>query len=403
MPANFGGALRMYHILRLLAERHDVTLVMYGTDRDRELVQQQFGGMLKRLHVVRPTSFAFYHRRLSQFYAFWSSHSFFWMFGKSPEMQGVIDDIFSREPFDVVLAEFPLTASFDMNTDAVKIVDEHNVEYDNFYRTFKVLRSPVRKVHYYREYKKTRVEELSVCRKMDAIFVTSEKDRGLLEREIQGKPKFVIPNGVDTNYFVPSFDETEEFSLVFTGSMGYVPNSDGIIYFLDEIFPKIKRQLPGTKIYIVGSKPPEDLRRRASHDVIVTGYVDDVRPYVWRSSVYVVPLRMGGGTRLKVLEGLSMRKPIVTTSIGCEGIEVTDGVNVSMADDPEEFAERVVELLTNRQKSDELGANGNELVKSRYDWDIVGSLMDEALTSLVNRRGLKIAAELIAMGRNRRG
>ena len=168
--------------------------------------------------------------------------------------------------------------------------------------------------------------------------------------------------------------------------MDYVPNQDGVLYFLDEIFPLIKQVLPQSKVYIVGKNPPKAITRRANVDTIVTGFVEDVRPYTWKASVYVVPLRMGSGTRLKILEGLAMKKPIVSTSIGCEGIEVRNGTDLVVADSPAKFAAEVVDLFLNRVRAISLGENGYELVKSRYDWSAVVSKMDDALTSLYKKK-----------------
>jgi polysaccharide biosynthesis protein PslH len=171
--------------------------------------------------------------------------------------------------------------------------------------------------------------------------------------------------------------------------MKYVPNYDGILYFLDEIFPFILKKIPDAKIYIVGNGPPVALQRRASENIIVTGFVEDVRPYVWRSKAYVVPLRMGGGTRLKVVEAMAMRKPIVTTSIGCEGIEVKSGEHVFIADQPEEFARSVIAILNDSVSHLPVADRGYQLARSRYDWKSIGGLMEAVL-----QKGTKSGTEI---------
>jgi glycosyltransferase involved in cell wall biosynthesis len=165
--------------------------------------------------------------------------------------------------------------------------------------------------------------------------------------------------------------------------MGYVPNNDGILYFLDEIFPLIQRKIPEAKVYIVGNLPTKKLLKRASDRVVITGYVQDVRRYVSRASVYVVPLRMGGGTRLKVVEAMAMKKPIVTTSIGCEGIRVANGESALIADEPRLFAEEVVELLRNASLRRRLVQNGYELMRSHYEWSVIGRQMEQIYQSIV--------------------
>jgi glycosyltransferase involved in cell wall biosynthesis len=183
---------------------------------------------------------------------------------------------------------------------------------------------------------------------------------------------------MDGDYFTPRPDiEPEPHSLVFTGMMAYPPNHDGITWFLDEVMPLIEAKVPQAKLYVVGKNPPAAITRRASERVVVTGTVPDVRPFVWRSSVYVVPLRMGGGTRLKVAEALAMKKPMVSTRIGCEGIDLKDGENVLMADSPQQFADAVVRLLGDVRLRKVLAENGHKVAKQKYDWNVIGETLEE--------------------------
>ncbi len=382
VPPDFGATLRMYNIIRGLARRHEVTLVTLGTERDLDGLRSHFGETLHSIHIVRPNQFLQRHPLLRIIASLSRNESFYTQYTNGTNLQAVLDRLYENSHFDFTIIEFPQMGKFRFGTDTIRILDEHNVEYSNFERMCKGIRSPARKLLFYREYHKTYLEELAACRKMDAIFTTSAVDSQILERDLPDKPKFVIPNGVDTKYFVPSIAEPEPYSMVFTGTMDYMPNQDGVLYFLDRIFPLIRRVIPDAKIYIVGKNPPKAIRHRANRHTVVTGYVDDVRPYTWRASVYVVPLRMGSGTRLKILEGLAMKKAIVTTTIGCEGIDVRDGTDLVIADTPDAFAAEVVDLLLNRGKALTLGGNGSELVKSRYDWNVVTDKIDYALMSL---------------------
>jgi len=226
-------------------------------------------------------------------------------------------------------------------------------------------------------------EEMQVCKMQDALLVTSARDKEILNAEVPQVPKFVIPNGVDMMYFRPSHLVPEPASLVFTGLMSYIPNHDGMLYFLDKIFPLVLREVPHARVYIVGGQPRRKLVKRASHNVVVTGYVEDVRPYVWRSSVFVVPLRMGGGTRLKIFEAMAMKKPVVTTSIGCEGIDVRNGESALIADEPQAFAQAIVQLIQSADLRQRLIENGYELVKSEYEWSVIGQRVGEVYQSLL--------------------
>lgn len=383
-PPNFGGALRVYHILKHLYKNHDVTVAGFGTSGDLNGFFQAFPGLENKAHfLIRPWRKRF--RRLIQLFSLFSGHSYWYTAVSSPALQQQIDHLLEVQDFDVIQTEFPSMAIFDYSkSSAVKILDSHNVEYDNFRRMSNLEGSIQRRFFYRLEFEKFYNEEIDVCKKQDAIFITSNRDRKLLDKDTPEVPKFVIPNGVDMSYFRPPEDKPEPYSLVFTGMMGYVPNYEGILFFLDEIFPILQGKFSHIKVYIVGKSPPEKLRRRATDNIIVTGFVDDVRPYVWRSGVYVVPLNMGGGTRLKVLEALAMKIPVVTTSIGCEGIEVEHEDTALIADDPRAFAESVIRLIKDRKLRQRLSCNGYELVKKKYDWPVIGELMEQAYTEICN-------------------
>lgn len=382
-PTNFGGALRIYHILEHLHANHDVTVAGFANTGDPGQFEQEFPDLKHKTHfLTRPWKKRF--RRLVQLYSLFTGHSYWYTTVSSAQMQRKLDELIAGNDFDIIQSEFPSMSFFDLsNSDAVKVLDAHNVEYDNYRRMANMESSGMRRFFYQQEYKKLRREEIGVCYNQDAVFTTSERDKSLLDEDVPEVPKYVIPNGVDLSYFHPSETEPEPHSLVFTGMMGYVPNYEGMLFFLDEIFPLIKQKIPGIKIYIVGKQPPKVLKERASEEVIVTGFVEDVRPYVWRSSVYVVPLTMGGGTRLKVLEALAMKKPVVTTSIGSEGINVKDKESVLKEDDPEAFAEAVVRLIQERNLRNKLVKNGYELVKTTYDWAVIGNHIEDAYAQIL--------------------
>jgi polysaccharide biosynthesis protein PslH len=383
VPPNFGGALRTYNILKNIITHHEVTLLLFGTAEDEKNLRREFGHGIKNIHII-PEPWQRTYKRLAQLYSTFHPHSFFHMLAVNSEMQNKLTQLLSSNDFDIVQTEFSHLGSYNLPTNAVKILDAHNVEYDNFRRMSVNDIRPIRKFHYYLEYKKLFKEEIEGLRKQDALFVTSERDKKVFEKDLPGLTKFVVPNGVDSNFFAASTESPEPFSLVFTGMMAYVPNYDGVLYFLDEIFPRILEKIPDAKIYIVGNRPPAYLTARSSNNVIITGYVDDVRPYIRRSSVYVVPLRMGSGTRLKIGEALSMRVPIVTTSIGCEGIDIRSGESAIIADDPASFADGVISLLMDPDRRKKLTNNGFELMKTNYEWSVIGKKVLSYYDLLVN-------------------
>jgi glycosyltransferase involved in cell wall biosynthesis len=376
VPANFGGAIRIYYLLKSLAHEHEVTVLAFGTPDRERLIKEEFGRLVQDIHII-PEPWSRKYKRPGQLYSMFTSKSYSNICCYSNRMQEKIDELLLQGEYDVVHCEFPCMGQYKLKNGVRKILDAHNVEYENFRRMWKKSRSSLRGWYYKKEYQKEFKEEVRALQAQDIIMATSKDDIEIIRKDVSGVPGFVVPNGVDTSFFTPSQAKPEPYSIVFTGMMGYTPNSDGMLWFLDDIFPLILEKIPQARVYIVGSRPPESLKKRQSDNIIVTGFVDDVRPYVWKSSVFVVPLRMGSGTRLKVVEALAMKKPVVSTSIGCEGIDVEHNRSILIEDYPEVFAERVVELLKNKQLRDRLTKEGYDLVTSKYDWSVVGETMLE--------------------------
>jgi len=209
--------------------------------------------------------------------------------------------------------------------------------------------------------------------RFDHCLVVSPAERDLLHREDPSLPITVVENGVDARQR-PPLDEAEAGNaLLFVGVMGYEPNEDAARYFCGRILPLVEREVPDVRLLIVGHAPREAVRRLADRgNVTVTGSVKDVLPYYRRARVSVVPLRAGGGTRLKILESMALGRPVVSTSIGCEGLAVEDGVHLLVADDPETFARRVIGLLRSPERRTGLALQARRLVEEHYDWAVIG-------------------------------
>jgi glycosyltransferase involved in cell wall biosynthesis len=237
------------------------------------------------------------------------------------------------------------------------------------------------------EWKKFQREELRICRRSSLCLTTSERDKDVLREHIPSLECQVIPNGVDSLFFRDPGGHVEEGCIVFTGTISYFPNLDGVLYFVDKVFPLIKAEREHVKFYIVGKDPPEKIRSYASSSsIIVTGTVEDVRPYLSRAQVVVAPLRIGGGTRLKILEALAMGKAVVATSLAAEGLELVSDEHLVIADDPRAFARTVVDLLGDEKLRARLGANGRKVVEERYDWRSITRQL-EAVQQAFSRSG----------------
>jgi glycosyltransferase involved in cell wall biosynthesis len=233
-----------------------------------------------------------------------------------------------------------------------------------------------RRAIYEREASRLSKLERQVCSRMDITLACSNEDAQAF-RNLGADGRFVIaPNGVDTTFFSPSKSPEEPGNVVFTGAMNYYPNEQGALHFCKNILPLLDGCSPAVRVYLVGKSPGSAVR--SLHDgvsTIVTGRVDDVRPYVDRSQVVVVPLLHGSGTRLKILEAFSMGKAVVSTSQGAEGIPAVDGEQILLADDPAEFAAKVRRLLESPELRTTIGRAAQGLVQKQFDWSRVNDLI----------------------------
>jgi glycosyltransferase involved in cell wall biosynthesis len=226
--------------------------------------------------------------------------------------------------------------------------------------------------------------ERQALERFDLVLAVSDADARTFETLYPGAltaPVHVVQTGVDTSYFAPASGEARPAHLVFTGSMDWLPNEDGMLHFVRDILPRIRQAEPGVTLSIIGRAPTPAVRRLADeHGVEVTGRVDDVRPHIAAGGVYVVPLRVGGGTRLKIFEAMGMAKAIVSTTIGAEGLPITHGTDILIADEPQAFADAVVRLIRNTGERQRLESAARALVVGRYDWSAVAQDFEDALT-----------------------
>lgn len=297
-------------------------------------------------------------------------------------MQTAIDELLSSRPFDIIQVESSQLCGFRYESGGALVLDEHNIEYELLQRMQQGERSWTRRMYNQVEYRKFRPIEQEFWRKVDGCAVTSEREVAIVRSHAPSTPVKAVPNGVDPDFFAPSDIASEADTLVFNGLLSYRPNFDAVNYFIDEVLPLIERTRPGVTLTLVGHATPSELESLKRPNVILTGSVPDVRPYLAKAAVVVVPIRMGGGTRLKVVEALAMAKPVVSTTIGCEGIRVADGEHLLKADDAESFASGVALLLADADRAEALGRAGRRLMVEEYSWARSARLLEELYRDL---------------------
>ena len=269
------------------------------------------------------------------------------------------EEVRRRESPDAMVCDF-LTPAVNLGDLSEWVLFQHNLETLIWRRHAEHAGDPLRKMYFHSQAERMFRAERDVCRGARTVIAVSEAD-ARLHRELFGIERVpYVPTGVDVTSLTPASPAPIETDLVFVGSMDWMPNIDGVEYFLDEILPLIRRRRPECTITIVGRKPPASLRRRAESDakLRVTGTVNDVRPYLWSAAVSIVPLRVGGGTRLKIYEAMAARTPVVSTSVGAEGLGIHPPVDIRIEDTPETFAEACVELLESQAERSRLNWRG---------------------------------------------
>jgi glycosyltransferase involved in cell wall biosynthesis len=386
-PSTTGGRVRSLHTISELSRRHQLTVVTtHGVGDDPE-------GLARHLsHCARVISLPYVvpKRGSAQFPAAlvrsWLSRYpvDLWKW-QVPEVRAQVQTLMNAG-VDLVVADF-LFASMNIPVDgsAPVVLFEHNVEYQIWQRLARLERRPWIRAVLEVEWRKLRAREADACRRANLTIAVSSDDRHRLERLASGIAAVAIPTGVDTDYFTPMPALERPAHLVFSGSMDWHPNEDAVVYFLDQIFPLIRAQRPDTTFTVVGRNPSDRLRNAAARvgGVTVTGTVADVRPSIAEGSVYVVPLRAGGGTRLKIFEALAMARPVVSTTVGAEGLGIGPGRHYTCADTPRAFADAVVALLRDPQQRAALGAAGRHLVATCYSWSSIGRVFEQRCEEVV--------------------
>ncbi len=376
-PKNTGGRLRSFHILDELSRRHRVTVITtHAPDEDPDALRRELSFCERVVSVPRTPpkwhTFRFVKALLRS-----------WQIGLPVDavrcadrrVREEVERALSSGEVDLCVADFLCAIPNVPMRGPVPIVHfSHNVEHMIWRRMAAVEKRGWRRALLENEARKLQLYEADACSRANLTIAVSEQDRAQLEQTAPGSVISSIPTGVDVDYFSPSEASQLPDQLVFTGSMDWQPNEDAMQWFMASVLPLIRRDIPGATLTIVGRNPSKRLitmARRA--DVDVTGTVDDVRPYIAKAPVYVVPLRIGGGTRLKIYEALAMGKALVSTRIGAEGLPLESGKHFIEADDAKAFADAVVALLRDPARRAALGDEGRKLMVHRYAWQQVAT------------------------------
>jgi polysaccharide biosynthesis protein PslH len=382
IPPNNGAKLRVYSLLRKLSEHHDITIVarVLGDVANNKLdLYDRFYNTAVLEAIPRPKSHMERFKRILPYV----------LSAYPPEIGTVcfrklgtkITEILSAEQYDVIQLEHSSLAYYlnfiPKNCQARRILTMHNIESIRYHRMFRATTGIGNKLYRYLNWKRMRRFEPDVLQKFDKVVVVSQKDAEVLSSWGLSSSISIVENGVDTKGLKPLRVNPDCHGIIYVGSMDYFANEDAVVHFCRDILPKVRRIDEQAVFYAVGRSPSQKVKALARDDVVVTGEVDNLVPYYEKSAICVVPLRVGGGTRLKILEAMALGVPVVSTTVGCEGLDVQDGVSIAIRDDPNDFADAVISLLEDKSLRDKLVCNARRLVVDHYDWGYLAKKLED--------------------------
>jgi glycosyltransferase involved in cell wall biosynthesis len=386
-PPTFGGQRRIYGLMHGLAKRHDLSLLALHNpvnpiDQWRERTRRFFPDT--ELFVQPALGLYGRDKRVAQLRSLFGLQSWDAFSHRNEALAARLAERLSRENWDAVVVEFAqMAVNLSTMPPGVRcVLDEHNIEFDLQRRSASGTSSPVRRAFLEANWRKLRREELAAWRRFDAVSVTSPRDLAIVQSEVPQARCISVPNGVDLEKFRPPSGPPEANTVIFFGAHNYFPNVDGLRFLFAEIWPLVLDARPSARLRVVGHLPPDEVQRLRPANVTFEGYVNDIIAEVACAAVAIAPLRIGGGTRLKVLEAMALGRPVVATHIGAEGIEVQHERDLLLADTPRAFADAIVHLLAHPAAATALGLRGRQRVEEAYGWDASAARLEHLLETL---------------------
>jgi len=393
LPVRNGGNIRSYHILRQLASRHEVTLLSYyagAPDAEYEAeLRREFPGAIGL--ATGKQELTGLRRDVDYLLHISSQIPYVIRRFACVQVQEMLKAWFQQGRFDVAICDFPHAAvNFPKSLAVPSVLFQHNVEAEIWRRHAATELNPIKRRLYGVEFNKMLRYEQQTVRKFQHVIAVSENDRDLMSAWVDKSRISVVPTGVDLQQYRPEASPRTLAPLVmFVGAMDWEPNADAVEYFCQKIWPSILAQVPSARFRIVGRNPIRRVQRLASDSVEVTGSVPSVLDHLREAAVVVVPLRIGGGTRLKIYEAMAAGKAVVSTSVGAEGLDVHHGTDVILADDPGAFAETTIMLLRDEELRRSYEREAARLA-AKYDWSAIGERFADVL-GMVARSGQQFA------------
>jgi glycosyltransferase involved in cell wall biosynthesis len=385
-PPDNGYKLRVYHLLKALGERHDVTLLSFAFEAAKAGDAAGYVRACEDVRIVERNPFE--RSSIAKIMRFLSPVPIVTL--PVPEMSQAARSALAQASFDVVIASTVVMATYALQAPkrTVRIIEEHNSLTRWMEERYRGQGPSIQLLRRWASWQKSRYYEARLFSRFSLCTMVSDQDRATCLHDLPGYrgPVEVVPNGVDCRHNYPGLAQPVTNTLIYNGALSYSANYDAMQYYLAEIHPLIQQQESAVSLTITGPTSGVDLSGlRLDESTRLSGYVDDIRPLVAEAWICVVPIRRGGGTRLKILEAMALGTPVVTTSKGAEGLNVTSNRNILIADEPQEFATQVIRLLRDSALRERLSTNGRRLVEQRYDWSKIGQRFVDLVEDVASR------------------
>jgi polysaccharide biosynthesis protein PslH len=382
-PTDRGGQIRTLGILKDLHKRHEVHFAGLnepgndeGPRRSPEYSSRHFA---VEHSVPNRTSLKIYPQLLAGIV---SPTPIAVSRYESKPLQRIVSDLIATEHYDAIVCDFLSSAPNLADLDK-SVLFQHNVETTIWKRHVEQSKSPAKKLYFQSQASKMENYERKICRQSKHVIAVSEIDAERMKTMFGVKSVTSVPTGVDLEYFAPPADAAPVSDMIFCGSMDWLPNVDAVEYFMAETLRLIRGQIPGATFTIAGRSPDPRVLKAVEGlpGVTVTGKVKDMRPYLWGSKISVVPMRIGGGTRLKIYECMASGVPVVSTTVGAEGLAYQDGEDIVIADDPRSFAAACVRMLTDDARRRSMAQSALERAQNEFSWEAVSREFEAVLES----------------------
>jgi glycosyltransferase involved in cell wall biosynthesis len=395
-PPRFGAQARAHGLLSNLAKHHDLTAIVLHEDTETPATSGPAMEAYCRevTFVHNPNGALGWRRRALQARSWVSGRTYQRYLFTVPALQETLNRVLSRQRFDVVFVNLPYLAHYRLRRSPpgavapVVVIDSHDIGYDLARQVASSSTRFGQRLHARFNWRKLAREELAAYSAADGVCVCSTADQKRLAADAPSATTVVIPNAADVEYLQPRQTDPapDGRTVLFFGLLATVPNVDGVVYFLREIWPLIAAACPDARFILIGANPAPAIRAHAGPAVTIVGAVDDLRPHLAAADAVVVPLRLGSGTRLKILEAWAMARPVVSTTLGAEGLDAVADRHLLIADDPSDFARSVLRILGEPGLGDQLGRAGRALVTERYSWRGAAAALEAFFKEVLVRR-----------------